>query len=956
MLKNNSLKILCCALVAVFFFPIYSQTKNSLRVGFLKGYGVNIDSITQKPTGYTVDYFNEISKFSDMTFSFIPCDWEEGLAMLQRGELDFFGPMQKTEERLTYFGYTNKEMGYEYCLLYAPQNTSYHFEDFQNFNNITIASFAENSFNTYLDEYAEKNNFSYNLIITKTTTAIDELHEGKFDALLYSSLVEMPDTVIIAKIQSLPYYFATRKNETVLLDKFNKALEDIFFLDPYFAAELTNRHFNTKSINTPNFTREEKAFIAEHPSLKVVHNPSLKPVEYFNSTSKEMSGISISILQEISRITGIEFESITTKNYEESIKKIIEGEAGLITGYPEELKNSIHIVLTKPYLEVPIILVKANAAEQRRSPRAAVPGYKTLSIKKIKEDFSHFTFIQYEDSNACLEALLKKEVQYAFLNSYAFDEFARNSPYTDYSTIHTGISYPLQIGISSSLGSHGRSLIDKAISQINDETKQTIIYANTIGRAYSITFMQQLRHNAVQIITLILLFFATLTITIYFLGQKTKKRLRTIAYVDELTGLRTLSKFKKDVKEKLYYADPDDYMIISFDIDNFKYINDSFGFEIGNAVLTELGLYFKDYEGPDDFICRSFADYFIYFTRKRNWNNLLSKFAELTSVKNSLSDLLSDHYEVSFSAGVYYINNLSLSVTGMIDKATIARKSVKGLHYKSAMVEYTPEMDNEIEWQKEVTLAMDNALINKEFLVYYQPKYLFSTSECIGAEALIRWSHKDKGLLSPGTFLPLFEKNGFIQKLDIFVFENVCKFLQRWISDGHEPIVISCNLSRLHLQNPRLTDILTEIADRYEVNTEYIEIELTESLMHHDIHNLIETMLLLKKAGFQISIDDFGSGYSSLNMLKDIPADVLKIDKEFLSHSAENPKGAIILSSIVTMAKQLNLRTIAEGVELIEEVTMLKRIGCEMVQGYYYAKPMPAKDFNQLLLAKNPEN
>jgi len=952
MLKKDSLKILFYTVFFVVLFPVYSQSNYPLRVGFLPGYGVHIDPVTQKPAGYTVDYFSEVSKHSDMTFSFIACDWEEGLEMLKRGELDFFGPMQKTEERLKHYGYTDKEMGYEYCLLYAPKNTAYHFEDFQNFNNITIASFAENSFNAFLEEYALNNNFYYNLLLTKTTTAFDELQAGKFDALLYSSLVEMPDTVIIGKIQALPYYFATEISKTELLSKFNKAIENIFFFNPYFAAELTNKYFSAKSINAPAFTREEKDFITAHPSLRVVHNPSLKPIEYINSKTKEMDGISISILKEISRITGISFETIKTKNYTDSVAAVSRGDADIITGYPEELKNSSDIVLSNTYLEIPIILVKTSAPEQRRSPRAAVPGYNTLSVRRIKEDFSHFTFIQYEDSNACLDALLRKEVQYAFLNSYAFDEFVRNSPYTDYSTIHTGITYPLQIGLSKNLGSHGAAAINKAISRISDETKQTIIYANTIERTYRIPFSVQLRHNAVQIIVIILIFFGILTLTIYLLGQKTKKRLRTIAYVDELTGLRTLSKFKKDIKAKLYYADPDDYMIISFDIDNFKYINDSFGFEIGNAVLAELGVHFKDFEGPDDFICRSFADYFLFFTRKKNWNDLITKFAELTSVKNSLSDLLSEHYEVSFSAGVYYINNLSLSVTGMIDKATIARKSVKGLHYKSAMVEYTPKMDNEIEWQKEITLAMDNALINQEFLVYYQPKYLFSTSECIGAEALIRWSHKEKGLLPPNTFLPLFEKNGFIQKLDIFVFENVCRFLAKWMKEGHKPVVISCNLSRLHLQNPRLTSILTEIADKYGVSTEFLEIELTESLMHHDIHNLIETMLSLKKAGFKISIDDFGSGYSSLNMLKDIPADVLKIDKEFLSRSTENPKGAIILSSIVTMAKQLNLRTIAEGVEIIEEVTMLKRIGCEMVQGYYYAKPMPVNDFNDLLLSK----
>ncbi len=945
-------KILFVLLLLFHCLPFFSQSSSlkNLRVGFLPGYGIYLDPVTNRPAGYTVDYFTEIEKYSNMSFIYVPCDWEDGLEMLKRGELDFFGPMQKTEERLKYYGYTDKEMGYEYCLLYAPQNTPYHFEDFPNFNNIRIGSFTENSYNEYLKQYAEENNFTYTLLFTKTTSAVKDLGTGKFDALLYSSLVEMPDSVIIAKIQALPYYFTTRISEEKLLNEFNKAIENIFFFNPYFAAELTNKYFSSKSINAPAFTREEKQFISNHPDLKAVHNPSLKPIEYRNEKTKEMDGISISILQEITRITGITFESIPSKNYDESVKLLESGQADIITGYPEELKYKSDILLTNSYLEIPIVLVKTSAPIQRRSPRAAIPGYDTLAIKRIKEDFPNFTFIQYGDSNECLDALMRKEVQYAFLNSYAFDEFVRKSPYTDYSTIHTGISYPLQIGLSKNLGVQGLSTINKAITRISDETKQTIIYANTIERTYRIPFSVQIKHNAVQIIIILFIFFGILLLTIYILGQNTKKRLRTIAYVDELTGLRTLSKFKKDIKAKLYYADPDDYMIISFDIDNFKYINDSFGFEIGNAVLSELGVHFKDFEGPEDYICRSYADYFLYFTRKRNWNDLLNRFSELTSVKNSLSNLLSEHYEVSFSAGVYYVSNLSLSVTGMIDKATIARKSVKGYHYKSAVVEYTPKMDNEIEWQKEITLAMDNALVNDEFLVYYQPKFLFTTSKCIGAEALIRWSHKERGLLPPNTFLPLFEKNGFIQKLDIFVFENVCKFLSGWITEGHEPVVISCNLSRLHLQNPRLTSMLTSIAEKYKVSTQYLEIELTESLMHEDIQKLIETMLSLKKAGFKISIDDFGSGYSSLNMLKDIPADVLKIDKEFLSRSTENPKGAIILSSVVTMAKQLNLKTIAEGVEVIEEVTLLKRIGCEMVQGYYYAKPMPSQEFNDLLI------
>ncbi|HBG35739.1 MAG TPA: hypothetical protein DDW88_01555, partial [Treponema sp.] len=272
--------------------------------------------------------------------------------------------------------------------------------------------------------------------------------------------------------------------------------------------------------------------------------------------------------------------------------------------------------------------------------------------------------------------------------------------------------------------------------------------------------------------------------------------------------------------------------------------------------------------------------------------------------------------------------------------------------HTSQIVEFTEKMEKEIQWHKEITLTMDQAYTNNNFIVNYQPKYLISDSTCVGAEALIRWKHDVYGLIPPNSFIPFFEKNGFIQKIDLFVFESVCKFLAKWQEISKKRITISCNLSRLHLQNPDLPKTLLEIANRYNVSPSLIELELTESLMHKDPQKLIDIMNALKKEGFKISIDDFGSGYSSLNLLKDIPADTLKIDKAFLSKSSDGSSGTIILSSVMTMARELNLSTIAEGVETIEEVNILKRIGCEMVQGFYYARPMEKEQFFEVIAAE----
>ena len=247
-----------------------------------------------------------------------------------------------------------------------------------------------------------------------------------------------------------------------------------------------------------------------------------------------------------------------------------------------------------------------------------------------------------------------------------------------------------------------------------------------------------------------------------------------------------------------------------------------------------------------------------------------------------------------------------------------------------------------MEWNKEITLNMNNAFANNQFKVYYQPKYSFETEKIIGAEALIRWKDPEKGLLPPDKFVPLFERNGFIQKIDMYVFDSVCRFLADWKKAGADgscphPLTISFNLSRNHLYNPDLIKELCSIKDKYDIGPNHIEVELTESIMFDNQKRLINVMNQIKNAGYSISVDDFGSGYSSLNLLKDIPADVLKLDKEFLSNVPEDSKETTIISSVIEMSKKLNMKTVAEGVETQNQAKLLRDMGCDIAQGYYYA-------------------
>ncbi len=248
---------------------------------------------------------------------------------------------------------------------------------------------------------------------------------------------------------------------------------------------------------------------------------------------------------------------------------------------------------------------------------------------------------------------------------------------------------------------------------------------------------------------------------------------------------------------------------------------------------------------------------------------------------------------------------------------------------------------------------MRSALINKEFIVYLQPKIDLSTRQISGAEALVRWLPPDENLIPPKDFIPLFEKNGFVVELDFYVYEEVFKVLRKWLDEKRCLVPISLNVSRIHLRDYNFVPRLTSLINKYNLPTDLIELEITESTFFENINQLLKVISELKHYGFTFSIDDFGSGYSSLNILKDLPIDVLKLDKGFFPRDNISKKEKIIVSTIVDMAKKLDIRVISEGIETIEQCDFLTNIGCDMVQGYLFAKPMPISEFEKIVSSSN---
>ena len=415
-----------------------------------------------------------------------------------------------------------------------------------------------------------------------------------------------------------------------------------------------------------------------------------------------------------------------------------------------------------------------------------------------------------------------------------------------------------------------------------------------------------------------------------------------LAFEDEITGGKNLNFFKEYTAEMLAKYPGIPFMIHRFDISNFRYINEAYGHvradQLLKIIIEEARAVFYSKE-----LCvRMDADQFALLAR--NTQDLEERFFTFTDKVNTRALDIGIRYPVKLKRGVYQIKNNETDISLMIDKANMARKTLIG-EEKECVAVYSDLLANDMRKADRIESEMETALFNREFKMYIQPKWDILEDKLYGGEALVRWMKEDGNMIYPSDFVPVFEKNGFIEQLDLYMLESACKMIRDQIDEGKPAYPISVNQSRMLLNDPMYINRITEMLNRYQIPKGYIELEITETVFFTEREKMISILNELKEVEVQLSMDDFGSGYSSLNMLKDFPFDVLKIDKEFFSESITSESSKWILRMIIEMAEGLGIRVICEGVETKEQVEMLRKLGCRYVQGYYYSKPIPAENY-----------
>ncbi len=468
-----------------------------------------------------------------------------------------------------------------------------------------------------------------------------------------------------------------------------------------------------------------------------------------------------------------------------------------------------------------------------------------------------------------------------------------------------------------------------------------------------------------SIVLLIGLFAGVVTalfMRILHLKSNDKKLIYEMAYVDKITGMKNKNKFILEAIDILTKKE-DNYAIVVLEVNNFEVINELFGFDEGNSIIRYVAKVIERNLFDGEIFARASAGRF----------NFLLKYDNNEGIRTRLEMIMDDISEyrrtgkdgakcsVTSCCGVYVVNDsdiidtqneMEFNISHIIGKAKFALTEILG-KYINYCTFYNEEIRSQLIYEND----MEYALENNEFVVYIQPKYDIKNHVLTGGEALVRWNHHTKGFLPPDKFVPLFEKNGFIVDLDMYVFETVCKMQKKWLDMGLNPVRISVNQSRMHLFKRDYVENLKSIIDKYNVPPELIELEITETIAFESMDVISDVLNRLHNIGFKISMDDFGSGYSSLNMLKNLDVDVLKIDKGFFEETSNTKRGQDIIESIIDMASKLGIETVAEGVETVEQVELLQGNGCDVAQGYFYAMPMSIEDYeNSELIEKRNKN
>ncbi len=706
--------------------------------------------------------------------------------------------------------------------------------------------------------------------------------------------------------------------------------------------------------SAPALTSEEQAYVDSAEPITVKTYVEHKPMGYLNGAG-ELTGILPDYLNKLGELCGLEFiyAPADHPSVEESAEDMT-AENYCLLFMDQDLEK---LKLDETLLESDALFETALGYVKKKEGTVSKWGAHTFALSSdmhhleplLLDTNSKSVVNYYNTSNECMDAVLNGKAEMAILDEHMTAYLLQKPKYAA-----KLVQVPGSGAFSNGMCLYAPkdhelliSILNKSLQMLDEEQRRYIISNSTLSHAYQYQLDDVLYEYGILIMAFVIIFILLVLLMIrvnhFRVQQRENEIMQAKLMIDELTGIYHRTAFFEKAMKRIN-NNADDLCIIRINISRFKLINELYGSDKGDLLLKEIGAHLKDLSASYNLVAGHFsADRFYLCITMKDFQSIGFE------KRKAVSKLGTD---IALVYGVYPLHNADdLPVSAMCDRADMAitfsdQSSSEYIFY------YNEASHQKMLHQQKMENEMESALAGKQFYIDIQPKFDVQTETIAGGEALVRWKHPQEGVIPPGDFIDLFEKNGFILKLDRYVWEESCRLLAETKKKGLPTFPVSVNVSRVHFYSTELQDTLLSLVEKYGLQPDELELEVTESICSQEPEVIFSKCSELRRRGFKIAMDDFGSGYSSLNMLKRMPLDIIKMDLKFLSDDSDKSqkeKGQSILRSLIELAHTLNIKVVVEGIETEEQVAFIRSIGGCVAQGYYYSKPMNCQKYMEIL-------
>ena len=938
----------------IFSAVVRASENRTVKVAFFPMVGFNVTEADGTLSGMDVDYLNALCNYVNWEIEYVPCDsWDDALAMLSAQEVDLVGSAQYSVGRASIYDYANLSSGYTFGVIVTSPESPLAYEDFEAMKGITfgiVKTYVRRSeFLQYLRDHDVNNP---KLKEYDSTAELQEaLAQGEIDAIVHTFTETLEGHRLIGRFAPMPFYYISYQGNDDLMRELNQAISDLKINQPQLETDLMNKYYQSRLDKTVVFTTEEKQYLAEGHTLTVGYLDGYYPFSY--EENEEYRGLTRALLENDVASVGLNFSYRKMESLREAEYALQRGTIDIIAYCTDaaETLNSYDLVSVKEYADIPIVIVmKETGSLGSLSSLATVPYLYNESGHAV--DTGSVQVVTYNTQQECLDAVRKGTADAVLCDGYLAEYL-----------LSTELKYNKMEVKSVLNGEHAVSMVirkneDAALSGILSKTVTTIDAKSVSdymmeNNVYSLMTVDRfVRNNSVAIIIFLCLLMAAVILVAWRIISNNIK-IQKLMYKDTDMNIWNLNyliywgtmKLLPERKEQ-------QYAVVYLNVSQFRHYNIIYGWNAGQKLLESVvDVLSHNVDERNEIYARNQGDRFALLLAYESEEALLERTEQLVrAIEKRIYD--DTENRMAIHMGIYFIPPENSDLRVAVSYANQAIDSLRDSNVSEVKV-YDASLEKAIKDRHEQEKLLDSVDVNKDFVTYYQAKVDIRTEKIIGAEALIRFlDPSDSGRVkSPAFFVPYFEQTGRVTELDFFVLESVCKMLRRRLDAGKEVVTISCNFSRLHFMKPGFPERFEAVLEKYQISKEYIEVEVTETVVVEELQlaTVTQTLNSLKEKGVRISIDDFGSGYSSLGVFEQIPASVIKLDRSFLLNQEDRGRQVKIMRGIVNLGKELEAQIVCEGVETDNDVELMREIGAFVAQGYHYSKPIPEDEFEARL-------